>query len=55
MPLVALVIWVGVYPVTWLNYLHVPVNEILDRVTPALSSAHTHALAQLVDAAKGLF
>ena len=54
-PLVALVIWVGVYPNTWLEYMHVPVNEILDRVTPALSSAHAHAFAQLVDAAKGLF
>ena len=54
-PLVALVIWVGVYPNTWLNYMHVPVKEILDRVTPALSSAHAHVLAQLVDAARGLF
>ena len=54
-PLVALVIWVGVYPTTLLNYLHVPVDMIMLRVTPALSSEHANALAQLVDTAKGLF
>jgi NADH-quinone oxidoreductase subunit M len=54
-PLVALVIWVGVYPNTLLSYLHVPVLEILHRVTPALSNAHQNVLAQLVDSAKGLF
>jgi NADH-quinone oxidoreductase subunit M len=54
-PLVVLVIWVGVYPATLLDYLHVPVDMILLRVTPALSGEHTDVLAQLVDTAKGLF
>jgi NADH-quinone oxidoreductase subunit M len=54
-PLVALVIWVGVYPATVLNYLHMPVDMIMLRVTPALSSEHANVLAQLVDTAKGLF
>jgi hypothetical protein len=31
------------------------VQLILHRVTPSLQSAQAHGLAQLVDAAKGLF
>ena len=54
-PLVVLVIWVGVYPGTWLDFLHVPVDEIMLRVTPALSSEHGSVFAQVVDAARGLF
>ena len=53
-PLVVLVIWVGVYPNTLLEFLHVPVQEILDRVLPALQTAQAHGLAQVVDGAKGL-
>jgi NADH-quinone oxidoreductase subunit M len=54
-PQVVLVIWVGDYPATLLDYLHVPVDMILLRVTPALGGEHTDVLAQLVDTAKGLF
>ena len=54
-PLVVLVIWVGVYPQTFLAFLHVPVQVILDRVGPSLQSAQAHGLAQLHDAARGLF
>ena len=50
-----LVIWVGVYPNTLLEFIHVPVQEILHRVTPALQSAQAHGLAQVVDVTKGLF
>jgi NADH-quinone oxidoreductase subunit M len=56
-PLVVFVIWLGVYPRTFLEFLHVPVQTILDRVTPSLSdaSAGMGALAQLVDSVRGLF
>jgi NADH-quinone oxidoreductase subunit M len=57
LPLVVFVIWLGVYPQTFLEFLHVPVQVILDRVTPSLSdtSAGIGALAQLVDSVRGLF
>jgi NADH-quinone oxidoreductase subunit M len=54
-PLVVLVIWVGVHPNTFLQFLHVPVREILDKVTPSLQSAQAHGLAHLFDVTKGLF
>ncbi|NLE23139.1 MAG: NADH-quinone oxidoreductase subunit M, partial [Actinobacteria bacterium] len=56
-PLVVFVIWLGVYPQTFLEFLHVPVQVILDRVTPSLNdtSASVSALAQLVDSVRGLF
>jgi NADH-quinone oxidoreductase subunit M len=56
-PLVVFVIWMGVYPQTFLEFLHVPVQVILDRVTPSLNdtSASVSALAQLVDSVRGLF
>jgi NADH-quinone oxidoreductase subunit M len=56
-PLVVFVIWMGVYPQTFLEFLHVPVQVILDRVTPSLNdtSAGMGALAQLVDSVRGLF
>jgi hypothetical protein len=45
-----------VYPNTFLEYLHVPVNEVLERVLPSLREAHGGGgLAQIVDLAKGLF
>jgi NADH-quinone oxidoreductase subunit M len=53
-PLVVLVIWVGVYPATWLNFLHVPVNDILLRVLPSLHATAGHGLTHVVDATKGL-
>jgi NADH-quinone oxidoreductase subunit M len=54
-PLVVLVIWVGVHPNTFLQFLHVPVREILDKVTPSLQSAQAHGLTRLFDVTKGLF
>ena len=53
-PLVALVIWVGVYPDTFLAFLHVPVQAILDRVGPSLQSAQAHGLAQLFATTRGM-
>jgi NADH:ubiquinone oxidoreductase subunit 5 (subunit L)/multisubunit Na+/H+ antiporter MnhA subunit len=38
-PLVVFAVWIGVYPNTFLDFLHVPVQEILDRVTPSLPEA----------------
>ena len=54
-PLVVFAVWAGVYPNTFLNFLHVPVREVLDRVLPSLAQAHGGGLAQLVDFTKGLF
>jgi NADH-quinone oxidoreductase subunit M len=55
-PLVVFAVWAGVYPNTFLEYLHVPVNEVLERVLPSLREAHGGGgLAQIVDLAKGLF
>ncbi len=57
LPLVVFVVWLGVYPQTFLEFLHVPVQVILDRVTPSLqdTSAGIGSLAQLVDTVRGLF
>ena len=55
LPLVVLAVWVGVYPNTFLDFLHVPVQEILDKVMPSLENARTGGLAQLFAGAKGLF
>jgi NADH-quinone oxidoreductase subunit M len=54
-PLVVLAIWVGVYPDTFLNLLHVPVQQILDRVLPSVAQAHGGPLAHFVDYTKGIF
>jgi NADH-quinone oxidoreductase subunit M len=55
LPLVVFAIWVGVYPNTFLEFLHVPVHEILVRVLPALDAAQAHggALGHLLDLARG--
>jgi NADH-quinone oxidoreductase subunit M len=55
LPLVAFAIWAGVYPDSFLQYLHVPVQELLDKVGPSMESARGDAFAQLVDFTKGLF
>jgi NADH-quinone oxidoreductase subunit M len=57
LPLVVFVIWLGVYPQTFLEFLHVPVQVILHRVTPSLqdTSAGIGSLAQLVHHVRGLF
>jgi NADH-quinone oxidoreductase subunit M len=54
-PLLVLAVWVGVYPNTFLNLLHTPVQTILDQVTPSLAKAHVHGLADLFNVTKGLF
>ena len=54
-PLLALVIWVGVYPNTFLNLIHLPVQHILDQVTPSLARAHVHNLADMFNVARGRF
>ena len=33
-PLIILVFWIGLYPKTFLDYLHEPVNQIVERVRP---------------------
>jgi NADH-quinone oxidoreductase subunit M len=57
LPLVVFVIWLGVYPETFLNFLHVPVQVILHRVLPSLQDARAtgHGLAQLFHSTRGLF
>ena len=55
LPLVVFAVWAGVYPNTFLQFLHVPVQEVLDRVLPSLNEAHGGGLAQLIDFTKGLF
>jgi len=54
-PLVVFAVWIGIYPNTFLEFLHVPVQVILDRVTPSLPEAGAGGFAQVVDFAKGLF
>jgi NADH-quinone oxidoreductase subunit M len=55
LPLVVFAVWVGVYPNTFLDFLHTPVQYILEQMGPSLESADGGALAYLVDATKGLF
>jgi len=55
LPLVVLAVWVGVYPNTFLDFLHVPVQEILDKVMPSLENARTGGLAQLFAGTRELF
>jgi NADH-quinone oxidoreductase subunit M len=55
LPLVVFAVWIGVYPNTFLDFLHTPVQYILDQMGPSIESARGGALAQLVDAARGLF
>ena len=56
-PLVVFVIWLGVYPQTFLEFLHVPVQLIIHRVAPSLhgTSASLQSLAQLFHFTRGLF
>ena len=49
-----LAVWVGVYPNTFLNLLHLPVQQIVDRVVPSLAQAHGGPLAQLAHFTRGL-
>jgi NADH-quinone oxidoreductase subunit M len=53
-PLLVFAVWAGVYPNTFLAFLHVPVHEVLARVLPSLAQ-HGNSLAQLAHFTKGLF
>ena len=56
-PLMVLVVWVGVYPDTFLNFLHVPVRELIDQVGPS-ARAQQHGvpvLSQLAAFARSIF
>jgi NADH-quinone oxidoreductase subunit M len=55
LPLVVFVVWLGVYPSTFLNLVHLPVQQIVGRVMPSLAQAHGGTLAQLVHFTRGLF
>jgi len=55
LPLVVLAVWVGVYPNTFINLVHLPVQQIVDRVVPSLAQAHGGTLADLGRFARGLF
>ena len=52
-PLLVFAVWAGVYPNTFLAFLHVPVHEVLARVLPSLAQ-HGTSLAQLAHFTKGL-
>jgi NADH-quinone oxidoreductase subunit M len=45
-PLVGMAVWIGVYPHTFLNFLHVPADNIMSQVQPYLAE-HGGALSQL--------
>jgi len=53
-PLVIMAVWVGVYPDTFLNLLHVPVQAILERATPVVAH-HGGWLAEAARHTRGLF
>ena len=48
LPLVVFAVWVGVYPNTFLDFLHAPVREILDQVAPSLRT-HDGGIARPAD------
>jgi len=45
-PLVGMAVWIGVYPHTFLNFLHVPADNIMSQVEPYLAE-HGGALSRL--------
>jgi NADH-quinone oxidoreductase subunit M len=55
LPLVLFAVWLGVYPETFLSYLHVPVREIIDQVSPAMSQHQGGPFAELLSLTRGLF
>jgi NADH-quinone oxidoreductase subunit M len=52
-PLVVLAVWVGVYPNTFLDFLHVPVQEILDKVMPSLEASQPGGLSRFLTMTRG--
>jgi len=55
LPLVVLAVWIGVYPNTFLDFLHTPVQYILEQMGPSIESARDGTVAHLIEATKGLF
>jgi NADH-quinone oxidoreductase subunit M len=51
-PLVGMAVWIGIYPQTFLNFLHVPADNIISQVEPYLAE-HGGALSQLAAALFG--
>ena len=45
-PLVILTIWMGIYPSTFLNFMHVSVDNLLQKVEHAQTIATTHSVAK---------
>jgi NADH-quinone oxidoreductase subunit M len=54
LPLLALTVWVGVYPDTFLNVLHVPVRDLLQEVNGSLVDGPSRGLGFLADLLRGL-
>ena len=53
-PLLVLVVWVGVYPDTFLNLIHLPVRDLIDHVRPSLAHAHVDAVSSIVRVTGGM-
>jgi NADH-quinone oxidoreductase subunit M len=53
-PLLIFVVWVGVYPDTFLNLLHLPVRDLIDHVRPSLTGGHVDGISSLVRLAGGM-
>jgi len=54
LPLVVFAVWLGVYPNTFLDFLHVPVQHIIDQVAPSFARGHGQSLAEMVTTIRGL-
>jgi NADH-quinone oxidoreductase subunit M len=54
LPLLVFVVWVGVYPDTFLNLLHLPVQNLIDHVAPSVTRHGGYGLGRLVELAGGL-
>jgi NADH-quinone oxidoreductase subunit M len=54
LPLVVFAVWVGVYPNTFLDYLHVPVQQIVEQVQPSFAGEHGRGLAEVISTIRGL-
>jgi NADH-quinone oxidoreductase subunit M len=53
-PLVVFAVWMGVYPETFLNLLHVPVDAIVRDIAPSVSQHGGGPLAHLASFTRGL-
>jgi len=53
-PLVVFAVWLGVYPNTFLDFLHVPVRDIIEHVQPSFARDHGQGLSELFTTMRGL-